>query len=540
MTTLSVRRAVDRPPLNRATLTAVAGVGACVIVALLLFTRFGLNGLLSRDEGIYVYGGEQLALHGTPPYESIFDPKAPLATLLCALGSAVARVLGVDALPVVRIEFLILSVLTVLAVYQLVLRLWGSHLGALAAGVVMASFFPFAVDALAGPDAKAPGVLFLVLTMWFAAGRRWAWSAAAGSLAFLVWQPFIVYPLVTLVAALCLGDGPGERRGPHWRAFGRGLLAALVPVAAVAIYFAASGAMGVFLESAVRFPLTGIKRGPYEFASHVRHVRWVAERFAGPLFWIGLVLFVGLVVHAVVVGRGPGRRWLSNPLIYIVAPTLLLQGIYALYDFQWYPDLFPLLAYPAIGIGGAVALARRWAGSVSLVGATGAIAVVAAAAAALTGYQWVQFGHSDEIGGLVAERRMVCVLNSVVGPGQLVSLGNPAPLAIAERTNPDRFIYLDSGVGDWKVAHTPGGVVGWAREIRQIGPRVIIDDGWTRTSEVRRHLIALLREQGYKSRHIGQWHVLVPREVVDYARRNGLDLTRAPASLAAQVCDAKA
>lgn len=549
MATISPARASDQPAARRSTLLTVSGLLGCLLAGLLLFARFGLNGLLSRDEGIYVYGGEQLARHGTAPYVSIFDPKGPGATLLCALLAAIGRVVGADQLSAIRVGFLIMSLLTVGAVYLLVLTLWGSRLGAFAAGVAFASFFPFAVDALAGPDAKTPGVLFLVLAMWFAARRRWAASAVMGSLAFLVWQPFFIYPLMTLVAALCLGDADAPaRRGPHWRAFGRSLLATVIPVAVVAIYFAAAGAMSQFLESAVRFPLTGIQRGSYSFRSHVHLVKHVAEKFAGPLFWIGLVLLVFLVVATLAGGDRSRRGRLANPVVYAVATTAVLGVLYALFDFQWYPDLLPLLAYPAIGIGGTVALVHRWvasprsagsagpAGSVASLGAAAIVSVVVVAAVALTSYQFVQFGRSNEIGGLVDERRMACVENAVVGDGQLYSLGNPAALVLTGRTNPDRFIYLDSGVGRWKIKHTPGGLVGWYHEIRRAEPRMIIDDGWQKTSSIRLRLIARLRNQGFVSRYVGTWHVLVPRWITQSPRTSSLGMTRQPHQLAADVC----
>jgi hypothetical protein len=45
----------------------VTGGGAvALVVATLLYTRFSLQGGLSRDESLYVYGGQQLVNHGTP------------------------------------------------------------------------------------------------------------------------------------------------------------------------------------------------------------------------------------------------------------------------------------------------------------------------------------------------------------------------------------------------------------------------------------------------------------------------------------------
>ena len=76
------------------------------------------------------------------------------------------------------------------------------------------------------------------------------------------------------------------------------------------------------------------------------------------LFWVGLVALVGWC-------RAPGA-WavvvapaLLAPLVLVVGGTLAAQVLYAVTDFQGYPDLYPLLVYAAIGFGGAVALVVR-------------------------------------------------------------------------------------------------------------------------------------------------------------------------------------
>src|SRR3978361_1727049 len=113
------------------------GVGGLVsvAVAVALFTRFDIDGALSRDEGIYAYGGQQLA-HGVPPYASIFDPKAPLATMIAGVAAWLARLLGRSDVAAIRGAFFLCAVLTVLAVYLLAVRLFGSVLGGLTAAVV--------------------------------------------------------------------------------------------------------------------------------------------------------------------------------------------------------------------------------------------------------------------------------------------------------------------------------------------------------------------------------------------------------------------
>src|SRR5438477_3834815 len=119
-------------------LKVVGGVGP-LVVAVLLWTRYSIDGRFSRDEGIYAYGGQRMT-HGVAPYASIFDPKGPGATILCGWGAAIAHLLGSDDLLTMRVLFFVVALLTVLAVYLLALELWHSVVGAVVAALVFATF----------------------------------------------------------------------------------------------------------------------------------------------------------------------------------------------------------------------------------------------------------------------------------------------------------------------------------------------------------------------------------------------------------------
>ena len=157
----------------------------------------------------YAYGGQQVD-DGMPFYVSIFDQKTPGAAYLAALAVGIGNVLGVPDLEAIRVMFFVCACLTVVAVYLLALELWGSVVAALVAAVTFAAFRGFAIDALGGPDAKTPGILLAVLSMWLIARRRWFWAGLCGALAFLVWQPLLIYLAVALAVA--------ARRGSSWRA----------------------------------------------------------------------------------------------------------------------------------------------------------------------------------------------------------------------------------------------------------------------------------------------------------------------------------
>src|SRR5437763_17133251 len=121
------------PPMaaRREQLLPWGGAVLALAIAAALFTRFSIDDTLRRDEAIYTYGGQQMA-HGVAPYASIFDPKAPGATIVSGVAAALARVAGRNDVYAIRAAFFACSVLAALAVYLLARRLFRST----AAGVV--------------------------------------------------------------------------------------------------------------------------------------------------------------------------------------------------------------------------------------------------------------------------------------------------------------------------------------------------------------------------------------------------------------------
>jgi hypothetical protein len=483
------------------------GAALALAVAAALFTRFSIDGNLSRDESIYAYAGQQLAA-GVPLYDSIFDPKTPLAGALAGLGVAIAKAVGADEVHAIRVVFLLCGCLAVVAVYLLALSLWRSVVAGLAAAVTLASFDGFAADAIAGPDAKTPGVLVAALSMLAMATRRWFWAGLCGSAAFLVWQPLGVYAAVAVVAAPLVTPSPGRGRAAGGAAAG-----AALPFAVAGAYFALAGSLSQAWQAALVFPFTGVRRAPQPFEDRLRLIRDTVATDYGHtrlLFWLGLAALLALVVARLV---GPTRD-LRHPLVYAVAPTLAVLVAWSLHDFQGYPDVFPLLPYPALGVGGAVALLVR-PRAPALRGAATAVALAAVAALGVLTWSW--YTDAEPRGrSLTDQRADAAALERLVGARRLYALGDPTPLVLTRRRNPSRFVYLGSGVGPWMLERTPGGLRGWEARLRRSRPAAIVLHAWR--SPVARKVRAWL-PSWTRRRRIGTWNVYVPRTRAAPARR---------------------
>jgi 4-amino-4-deoxy-L-arabinose transferase-like glycosyltransferase len=494
----------------------VGGAVLSVALAVLVFARFSIHGILSRDESIYAYAGQQLQ-QGVAPYASIFDPKTPLAAMLSGLGAALAAPFGADDVLAMRLVFFVFACLAVAAVYWLALELWGSPVAALVTAVVFAVFRGFALDALTGPNAKTPGIFFAVLAMALTVRRQWLTAGLAGALAFLVWQPLLVYLACTAVLSLVLPP-----RGQRGAALARTGVGAAVPLVLTAAYFTVVGRLGDLLTTAFVFPVIGIRRGGETVVQRLHHIASVVHAdygVSGVLFWLGTVLLVAAIAARLLTRSGGWRATLTDPLVAVVGTTFAGVVLFSASDFQGYPDLYPLLPYAAVGCGAAAAsvlervstpAARRAATAAGLAGVL-----------VLTAVFWVAYGrvqgrHVD----LVSQQRDACTLNRVLGPqGRLQSLGDPRPLVLTHRRNPTRFIYLGSGIARWHVDHLPAHLRGWEQEIRSASPDVVITKTWHGVWHKR--MTRWLRAN-YSRAVLGRWHLFLAPPVLADAQARGI------------------
>lgn len=456
---------------------------ATCLVAAALFASYGVDGGLSRDEAVYVYAGQRLA-DGVPLAQGIFDPKGPLGSVV--LG-AVAALPGDDVVAA-RVAFWLLSLGVVLAVLLLARRLTGSLAGGVVAALVLACAQGFARDALSGPDVKTLGLLLLVLALHATVDRRWFLASLAGCAAALTWQPLAAIPLTVLVLAAL------ERRARPVLAV---LAAGCASVAPVLAHLLLTGALDDLVDAAVAFPLTGMRHADATLGIRLGIIRDVVlgERYgvSGVVVVAGLVPFVaGCAVAA--------RRRTHERAAAIVPVSFLAALAMTLSDFQGYPDLYPLLPYGALGWAWAVAALRASAW------ARPATVAAAALTAALVGLSAVTFPHDDDRESIDVQRRTARWVDRLAGPdGTVWALGDPTPLVLTGRANPDPYVFLSSGVAEWKLARLPGGVPAWRDQVLAAGTTVVVVNGVTQGPTTA--LVELLREDGFRRCRGGIWKV---------------------------------
>jgi hypothetical protein len=429
------------------------------ITALIVYALHGFDGLMTRDQAIYAYGGQQV-VEGVPPYVSILNRAGPLAHLIPGLGVAVARVAGFDDLLGIRVLIMLIAVACVCMVYALARVLFASRLAGLAAAAALLSFHGFINHATYGPRDKIPMLLFL-LCFLLAVAKRW-WFAAGFflSIATLVWQPVF---LIGLAAATVTVIALEQSERP--RATVRFIVGGLVPASAFIVYFAVVGALREFIDAFVLInaryteatPLLPLLGRKWEFMrAGFRVSLWVIV--------VGLAAVVVLTLLAL--RRGGWRAPARFPVAAIGAASL--AGIaWCLRDFDSWPDAFILLPMAAIGIGGiAKETTDRLPAAPALVLC---LAWVIAAVTVAATYSVTTRGHA-----LQRQRRQVAHFLELVGPdASIQSLGAPEPLVFSGQRNPTRLQLFGDGLNRYVDDTWPGGLRGFGEWVGREEPTII-------------------------------------------------------------------
>ncbi len=486
------------------------GVAALVLVfalAAIVYSQYGLDYGLSRDNAVTLYSGQRMA-EGVPPYVSIFDNRGPLAPMLAGLGVTLANYLNTEDIYTVRVVFFLLGCSTVVSVYLLGSNLLQSRrVGAFAAFTFL-GFQSFAQYAASGPEPKVPMVLFQVLSLLLTSRKRWFWAGVCGSLSFLVWLPMAIFPLVTLFLATVQ-----PRRG-RTTAMVLALAGIGLPLVAVSAYFWYHDAFGKLLDGSILFNVFYGDREEQSVLSHFLAPVRVALHGYGTAFLPILVGFAMIVylLFSRTVRHGSLGNVLKGDALAPVLLTFPVVVLWSLLDFQWYPDLYVFLPYVAVGFGRFLDLVvRRAEGSEepALPGGMGrlltlglcAFLVVLAAVNALAGI-------NDRLrSGFAAQKRATAQIEERFGrDARLVSIGVPQVLVLSHRSNPNPHAFIGAGIDQYIHANTPGGFEGWLRELQEYDPDVI---AFGKTKGVhKQELMSWLRSR-YHEERVGPWRLFV-------------------------------
>lgn len=469
------------------------------ILTAYVYSRYGFWGTLLRDDALYIYGGRRLA-EGIPPYLGIFDFKGPITPMVTGIGVVISNWLGWDDVYTIRLLFLLISSLAVVAIYQLGKRLFQSQRVGIFAALTCLGFFAFAKAAASGPRPKTLVVLFGTLSLLFTSRKMWFWAGFLGALSALTWQPAGIFMLVTILIAAM------QPREERLRAVSRSFLGIGLPTAALAAYFISQNAFGELLDGILLFHVRYMVRPPATLISHLTTPAiniFKSYRMMFPPIVIGS----GMVFYLCV-----WRRSLHNSLKDMVSgdefsPLLFsfpMFVMWSLVDFQGGWDFFVFLPYVAIGFACFLDIAvrgiekyfegagRRWIPR----------SVTPAICMALIGSAWLDIHINSEDGYLKQVEAATEIERRFGKDVKLFSLGVPEVLVVMRRVSPTPYIVLLEGIDEKIHATTPQGFTGWVNDLAAYDPDLIAmgPTGGTHIPELGMWVTARYHEE-----QIGPW-----------------------------------
>jgi len=454
------RRAAPHPSLRGRFARLDPLVALTCVVAAAVFVLHGFDGVLSRDLGVYMYAGQQVA-DGVAPYAGILNRAGPLAHLLPGIGVATGRWVGADDVLSARVLFMMLSVACVGTAYVLGRDLFRSRPAGLATAATLLCFEGFIRYATYGPREKTAMVLFLLCALLAVTHRRWLTAGCFIALATLTWQPALLAALAAAVTAALLAPA-----GTRLRALARIAIGGLVPTAVTVGVFMALGELRAFLDDFVLINLQYTHQAPLldRFGK-----TWGVLRDAyGWSLWVFFVGAVALLVLSVVgVLRRSSRHDERTAALAGTGVALVAGLVWSWTAFNSWPDAFVLLPAAAVGIGGLAALVgrlpRAWV-ALALV-----LAWVGVATAASFAYS---VGERDQT--LLQQRRDVAAVMALLPPGsRILSVDAPQPLVLTGQTNASRFQVFSGGLTAYLQDTWPGGTHGYGEWVAAQAPTVI-------------------------------------------------------------------
>lgn len=483
---------------------------AVVIAVLLLgasffaFSQNGFEGRMWRDHGILMYSGQQMA-KGVPPYVSLFDHNGPLSFLIAGAAIIVANAWSVDDVFAVRMVFCALSALAVVALYLLTLTLFGSRSVGLLSAIVFIGLECFARDAGSGPRVKTPMVLFEILCLLFAARKNWFSAGLFGSLAPLVWQPAGIYAVAAVLFAALQSARGRERASSLTRA----IAGTLLPIVVVSGYFVYKNAFGEFVNSAVLFNLIYVEQVPATLIQHFANPIAAVYR-AYPLgvfpIVLGFLATLAFCVWRLRENGGSISKLLATDRFAVFLVSFLAMVIWSLIDFQGGPDLFVLLLYVAIGFGWLLYLALGHVMDILHLGRAARRAVLAVLCIILVMTE-AGYYRKTRNDGLQEQRRLAHQIEDEFGRDcRLITISSPEILVLLNKTNPNRYLIIASGIDNLIDATEPGGFEGWLRQLEAYDAPVIALGPITGR---RAQMVMDWLNAHYEARKVGTWTLFV-------------------------------
>jgi hypothetical protein len=451
---------------------------------------------IPHDTTYHIYAAQQM-LDGHAIYRDVAIIKAPLSDFATALALVVGRALGISDIMSARLMSLLTFMGTASVTYWAGRVLFKSRAVGLIAGLIMAGWDFYGLRAVTGPEPKAFLILFAMPAFVFLAQKRWTLAGACGALATLAWQPALMVPALALAGALVAPwlESKRDAATRAWRVALRQALRVVVgfaiPFAFVILYLgwndallpawhATIGANIVhFNNEQAKTPLAQIISDNYVeiFYTDAKYCFSPLENWLVLASGIG---FAGIVLAQIVTAARAKRAPIN-----LERTPFLLYGLgfiaFSLIDFDFCPDLFPLLPIMALSVGwlvwslarGAGALAEKYLGPARARYVPLGI-VLAAIALIVDVYLFDVNAYTIRGPNFQDQQYAVNAARKYLAPGDTVlSFGDAMVLVELHLSNASKIVHLGSKSGLGVLAFEPGGFQGMVDDLDRNPPKLI-------------------------------------------------------------------
>ncbi len=413
---------------------------------------------LRADPSIMLYVGQQI-LRGNPPYATVTIVKTPLTGILAATAIGAGRVLGWDDIFSARAGFMLLGGMLIVVTFFCGAALFSKRAGLFAA-LALLGMDGISQRVTDGPSPKVPFILFGLAALWLTARKHWFLAGAAAGLSFLTWQPGAIFVVVVWFAVFL------NARSEWKRAFAYAIVGALAPLALVALYLAANGALDAALKQTLGANASyfgaskvgaGILNVLRENAANV--MRDAQQCFRHKELFMIFGAFGISAIGAHVLWRA--RRGHAREL-FLCAPFLIsvgALGAFTLVDFQSCADVLPFFPYFALSIGWLAAMLitlletrvkHLFAQRVESASpdAWFAPAATLLVCILLLSYGLAKVGRSGNADALAQQRAMAARVHARLDADESIQqFGDAVLLVLLQRENASRFIHLGDKQG---------------------------------------------------------------------------------------------
>ena len=449
--------------------------GSVIVFLLSAFSlgQYGFRGTLTLDDAIYLYGGQQM-VQGTPPYQSAFDHKGPMTTILAATGISVAHLLNFDEILTVRVLFFAMGVLSSVGIFWLSALLFEAPQVGFLSAATFTTFWGFGSSAASGPQAKTAMVLFMILALGLTINKKWFWAAFFGALAGLTWQPTFIFPILTIFLAGVQTPKGVERVKNVLKA----VVGASVPVLAICTYFISERAFASFWDGLILFNVKYLDQSNIVILDNIRRFRWAVQlkgfQTAGIPILMGFAALIIVFIWRYKLTKNSFRAWLQRDRFVVIFLSFPIPFVWSLLEFQGYPDFYIFLPYAALGFGWFVYQAiSSIAGMLSLNPAAARSLLVLLISAVLVGAATSHYRLTRN-SELLAQRQWAHQVATAYGPqARILSINVPEALVILNKSNPTPYVFIMRSIGDYTEATEPGGFEGWLARVESVDPTVI-------------------------------------------------------------------